>query len=96
MKHHYNLVDQERTRPHRHLPTCSCGWLGVPRDTKDGAAQEWRTDHLRREQTAARRARRRRAPRPRALTPVDELPELLRPPPPAAPELRRPPVGIGS
>lgn len=82
VKHHLTIVDRGVTHRHRWTPMCSCTWIGVHRTSADDAAKEWRNAHMRAVQTAARRTRRRRKgrvpPRPRPVTPTDQLPELLR------------------
>lgn len=57
------------------VPTCSCGWVGVPRP-KHSAEAEYR-GHRAAVDTDARIARRAQ-PRPAPLTPVDALPDELR------------------
>jgi hypothetical protein len=88
-KHAYQVVDRTQVdreagvpgrfgRPvfhiHRYLPTCSCGWKGIPRTTKEAAAEEWRTDHRRQKEAIDASKTRFKPKRP---TPTHELPEEL-------------------
>ncbi len=72
---HHTLTIADRGGEHRHRwsPSCSCGWVGVPRRRIRGAADEYRL-HRR---SAAKAAAAPDRP-PRQLTPADKLPEELR------------------
>ena len=80
------LEDRNRTAPsrdggptlhvHRWAAKCKCGWIGPFRRRRKEAKRAWAT-HLQSVQPSRRSGRRGRGG-PRALTPVDDLPEQLR------------------
>lgn len=82
--HRLILVDRGAVHTHRYRATCSCGWIGRNRLTRDIAATMWREKHhapLERVASGKNRRRRRATPlAPRPVTPADELPEQLRSP----------------
>lgn len=61
---------------HRWLPRCSCGWLGVPAKTK--WARQQVLDHKAGIDRHNRIVQRGRVPARARLTPVEDLPEVLR------------------
>ncbi len=71
-QHRLTLNDRGLVHRHRWLPSCSCGWVGVPRRRQRAAAGEYR-DHIGAE---THRLAPTYAPQP--MTPADKLPDELR------------------
>lgn len=81
VKHSLDLTIRESGR-HRFHASCSCAkWTGVPVRRRREAEEQYRR-HVNAEEratrTVRRRGRRRAAPQPRQLTPIDQLPDALR------------------
>lgn len=76
--HRCRLEDRNRDgidHSHRWLPSCSCGWVGVPGKTK--WARQQLVDHRRSVDRHTRVIQKGRVPAKQKLTPRAELPELL-------------------
>lgn len=73
--HGLGLIDRGTQHIHRWLPSCRCGWIGVPRRRKREAVDEHH-DHL---NALVRHSRKIAGMFPRPPTPVELLPDALRP-----------------
>lgn len=85
-KHSLTLTHRPPPHVHRWLPTCSCGWKGIPLRDQDSAATEYRAhvqSETRRSRTVSSRGgarvrRSRQKPGPKPLTKPEDLPPELR------------------
>ena len=74
-KHSLVLTDRGISHVHRWLPSCSCGrWIGVQRRRKTEALEQYR-DHV---AIVRKQTPRSHLPQPRPVTPLEQLPEVLR------------------
>lgn len=71
-RHHLRLDDRGSEHIHRWVASCSCGWRAVPLRKRNA-----KVAYAKHEARSVNQDRR-RSPQPRALTPVDRLPEALR------------------
>lgn len=76
MRHHgFRLLDRGGQHRHRWKPICACGWVGVPRRRKQEAVEQHH-DHL---GALIRQSRHPVGLFPKPPTPVELLPDALRP-----------------